>query len=294
MANETAILKARAAQYQASIGVLEQKRAQASEEVAGKTAQLQAARDQLASVNDELVGAQKLLAAQLAPKTRVLELQRTATDLQSSIDVRTSEIASAKRSIAEIELQIDEFKRSWLTDIAQQLTRSQAELAELGPKLAAAEDELARTRIVAPASGQVVGQTIVTEGGVIQAGAKLLDIVPSGGPMVVEARLPLTDIGEVEKGAMADIRLLSTPARMRPHITGTVETISADRLTDERSGQAYYQLRVALTAEDVARAGVELQAGMPVEIVIPTRPRTMLDYLVSPLIDEISGSFRET
>jgi multidrug efflux pump subunit AcrA (membrane-fusion protein) len=110
----------------------------------------------------------------------------------------------------------------------------------------------------------------------------------------VEARLPLTDIGEVEKGATADIRLLSTPARMRPHITGTVETVSADRLTDERSGQAYYQLRVALTAEDVARAGVELQAGMPVEIVIPTRPRTMLDYLISPLIDEISGSFRET
>jgi HlyD family type I secretion membrane fusion protein len=134
---------------------------------------------------------------------------------------------------------------------------------------------------------------MVTQGGVIAAGQTILDIVPQDNPLLVEAQLRLADISDVERGSTADIRLLSVPATSRPELKGSVETVSADRIKDERTGQSYYGLRIALDDEQVAASGLDLQAGMPVQIIIPTRGRTMIDYLVSPLLDEVNGAFRE-
>jgi HlyD family type I secretion membrane fusion protein len=293
MANETAIMRARAQTFEASAGVAQQKRAQLVQQLQGTQAAIIGLNAQLASVNEQLATAQKLFKSQLAQRSQVLQLQRQVADLQSSVEVKNTDIASANEAISEADLQTAGLRRSWLSDVANELNADQAKLAELAPKLAAAQDQLNRAQIVAPASGQVVGQTVFTEGGVIAAGGKILDIVPSNSPMVVDARLPLENIGDVQQGAAADISLLSIPARMRPKIGGKVETVSADRLTDDRSGQSYYLLKVSLNPGDVAKAGMTLQAGMPIEVVVPTRSRTMLDYLVSPLIDEMTGALRE-
>jgi HlyD family type I secretion membrane fusion protein len=293
MASETAIMRARAQTFEASVGVAQQKRAQLVQQLQGTQAAIVGLNAQLASVNEQLATAQKLFKSQLAQRSQVLQLQRQVADLQSSVEVKNTDIAGANEAISEADLQIAGLRRSWLSDVANELNTDQAKLAELAPKLAAAQDQLNRAQIAAPASGQVVGQTVFTEGGVIAAGGKILDIVPSDSPMVVDARLPLENIGDVQQGAAADISLLSIPARMRPKIGGKVETVSADRLTDDRSGQSYYLLKVSLNPGDVAKAGMTLQAGMPIEVVVPTRSRTMLDYLVSPLIDEMTGALRE-
>jgi multidrug efflux pump subunit AcrA (membrane-fusion protein) len=128
---------------------------------------------------------------------------------------------------------------------------------------------------------------------VIQAGARLMDVVPSGSPLIAEARLKLTDVNEVTPGRKADVRMTSINRTERPQISGEVMTVSADRITDQRTGEGYYAVRVRLDQSEVSNSRVSLQAGMPTEIIIPTRPRTLFEYLLSPLADEITGAFRE-
>ena len=195
--------------------------------------------------------------------------------------------------MAEADFEISGLDRERQSAASEDLRANQAALAALSPRLAAAEDALARTDVAATASGTVVGLSVITEGGVVSPGQELLSIIPNDGPMVVEAQMRLADVTDVTQGEVADIRLLAVPASTRPSLSGVVQTISADRVVDDRSGQSYYALRVALDAQQVADARIDLSAGMPVQVVIPTTGRTLIDYLTSPLLDEVSGAFRE-
>jgi HlyD family secretion protein len=150
-----------------------------------------------------------------------------------------------------------------------------------------------RTRITAPASGSVVGLDVFTEGGVVQPGARLMDIVPSDNPLIVAAKLRLSDINDVSVGRRAEVRLTGVNYVERPRLYGTVKTVSADRLTDDKSGEGYFAVEVALEPDDVKKSRVDLQAGMPAEVIVPTRPRTLFEYLLGPLRDELTRAFRE-
>ena len=127
----------------------------------------------------------------------------------------------------------------------------------------------------------------------VEAGASLMEIVPSDSPLFVEARLRLSDISDVKPGQTADIRLNGVPRDIRPKISGTVRSVSADSLADQTTNTAYYALQIELDRADVERAGIALQPGMPVQAIIETQPRTLVEYLVGPLVDEVTGAFRE-
>jgi len=293
MANETRLMAARAQQFETGQSVFEQQKGQLAERAAAAGAQVQSLTNQYQSLAAEVDNARSLLDQQLIERSRVNELERSLASLEADLAAQNAERAAIDKSMAEIDFEIAGLQRDRLAEVTDALRANQSDLASLAPRLAAAEDALARTEIKAPVSGSVVGLDVVTEGGVIAPGAELMGIIPSDNPLVVEARMQLSDVTDVDTGTSADIRLLAVPATTRPTITGTVETISADRIVDERSGQSFYALQVALNPEDVAAAGVDLQAGMPVQVVIPTRGRTMIDYLISPLVDEIGGAFRE-
>lgn len=293
MNSEIALMAARAEQFETSANVLEQQKAQLDERVTSAEAQIAGLETQRASIAGELADAQALLAQQLIERNRVLEQERALNEIDSQISVLRTDIASANKAMAEADFQIAGLGHERQSEVSEGLRANQAALATLTPQLAAAQDALTRTEIVATDNGTVVGLAVYTEGGVISPGQELLGIVPSDAPMIVEAQMRLADVTDVARGETADLRLLSLPASTRPRLSGTVETVSADRVVDERSGQSYYALRIALDAQQVADAGVDLTSGMPVQVVIPTKGRTLIDYLTSPLLDEVSGAFRE-
>jgi HlyD family secretion protein len=222
-----------------------------------------------------------------------MALERNAAQLEADRGQATADIARARQAIGEAETELAKLERARVTDITNELRSVQARIAELGPKIDAAKDVLARTQVTAPATGAIVDLSVFTEGGVVQPGARLLDVVPKDNPLIVDARLQLADVNEVSPGRSADVRLTSLPRSERPTIRGEVLNVSADRLTDERSGQGFYSIQVRLDPQDVRKAGVDLQAGMPTEVVMATRARTLIDYLVSPLVDEMTRAFRE-
>ena len=293
MANETAMMAARRHQFEAETAVLRGKIAELEAQIGGTEAQLAGTSKQRELLKDELGGAEQLYSQGYAPKTRILALQREDARLQADIGGQQANIASMRQQIAQNELEIAKAERARVSEITDQLRTTESKLAELAPKIDAATDVVTRTRITAPATGSVVGLDVFTEGGVIQPGAKLMDIVPSDNPLIVDARLKLTDVNDVATGKRAEVRLSAVNYVERPRLYGTVRTVSADRLTDDKSGQGYYSVEVALDAGDVKRSRIDLQAGMPADVIVPTRPRTLFEYLIGPLRDEISGAFRE-
>jgi HlyD family type I secretion membrane fusion protein len=292
-ASEKAILAARRRQYDAETESLRQRIAQFKEQAAGAIARVDGADRQATLFREELTGARQLAQSGYTPRTRVMALERNLAQVESERGVAEADIARSRQAIGEAEVEIAKLERKRITDIATELRTTQAKIAELAPKIDAARDVLDRTSVTAPATGSVVALSVFTEGGVIQPGAKLLDIVPAEDSLIAEGRLLLSDVDEVRAGRAADIRLTSLPRNERPIIRGEVMTVSADRLTDDRTGQGYYAVRARLDADDVRSARLDLQSGMPVEIVMPTRARTLVAYLVGPLLDEMSNAFRE-
>jgi HlyD family type I secretion membrane fusion protein len=293
IANESATMIARKRQFQTETEVQERKIAQFNEEIGGTRALADGTHKQAQMLQEEINGVEQLLKSGFATKTRWLALQRDKAKLEADQAARNADVARLQEQISQTKQEIARIERARVSEITDQLRSTQTKLAELGPKVAAAQDVVDRTEIKAPATGSVVGLNVFTEGGVVEPGAKLLDVVPTSNPLMAEARLRLTDINEITPGLRAEVRLVSINNVERPTIYGTVQTVSADRLTDEKSGQGYYAVQVALNEADVRKSNIELQAGMPVDVIVPTKPRTLLQYLVSPLRDELAGAFRE-
>jgi len=291
--NEAAIMAARTKLFESELEVIKQKAAQLKEQIIGNQTQYEGLSKQRDLIEEEAKGARELLEKGLTPKTRVLALEREIARLEAEKGAKLSEIARAKEGISQIDSELAKAERARLTEIADQLRAAQASLAEMGPKESAANDVVERTSITAPATGTVVGLAVFTEGGVIQQGAKLLEVVPTSNPLFVEARLPMTQVTDIVPGLRADVRLTSINHAERPNLSGQVLTVSADRLTDDKTGQGFYAVQVKLDENDVKKSRITLLPGMVADVVISTKPRTLVEYLVSPLIDEITGAFRE-
>lgn len=228
------------------------------------------------------------------PKSRILEMQRQIADLTGKRSEDLANIERARRGITELEMKIVLREQEFLKEVEFQLTEVQKRLSALKDQYVAAMDVLQRTEIRAPESGIVLGLRIHTIGGVISPGQPILDIVPQNAELVVEARVMPHDIDKVRKGLNAELRFSAFKMKNTPVAEGEVILVSPDRLIDQTSGIPYYLCKVRLTDKAMkAISGLELQPGMPVEVILKTGKRTFLRYLLSPLLDRIAVSFKE-
>jgi HlyD family secretion protein len=181
-----------------------------------------------------------------------------------------------------------------INEVVQQHRDVQLELFDLTEQLNAARDILARSEIRAPIDGTVVGLKVHTQGGVILPGAPLMDIVPSNDRLVVEARVNPSDIDIVRAGLPARVTLTAFSQRSVAPLKGKVVSVSADRLTNDRSGEPYYLVRVELVG-DISKAlqGASLYPGMQAEVMIVTGAHTALDYFLKPITQSLNRAFRE-
>ena len=162
--------------------------------------------------------------------------------------------------------------------------------------MSASRDVLTRTVLEAPLSGTVFNLQAKTEGGVIRPGEAIMDIVPDGDDLLVDARVPLTDIDVVAIGLEAEVTLSAFPQRNLPKLKGIVRQVAADRMTDDQTGEVFYLARIESKKESLALRGPEseLVPGMPADAMIFTGAQTFFDYLIGPLLDSIDRSFRES
>jgi HlyD family secretion protein len=234
-----------------------------------------------------------------------MQLQREQARLSGERGQFIADVARSRAKISETELQIIQLDQDFRTEVLRDLRETQGKVAELVERMAAAEDQLKRVDIRAPRSGFVNQLTVHTVGGVIGNGETLMQIVPHGDDLIVEAKVAPQDIDQLEQGAHALVRIMSGNQRTMRDLHGILAHVSADLTRDPPSaggapgagGQAslpYYAVRVSLPPAEIERLGdFRLVPGMPAEVFIETYARTPLQYLLKPLREQIARTFRE-
>ena len=273
---------------------LRERIAQLQEEITGLTAQQNSKVKEIGFIERELAGVRELWKQNLVQLTRLTALEREATRLDGERGQLIAAAAQAKGKIAETSLQILQIDQDIASDVAKELREVDGKIGEFIERKVAAEDQLKRVDIRAPQDGTVFQLAVHTVGGVITAGDPIMLIVPEADNLSVEAKVNPQDIDQLQLNQKAILRFTAFNVRTTPEIEGIVTRISADTSSDQRTGQSYYTIRIAMAADQLERLGdVKLLPGMPVEAFVQTGDRTMLSYLIKPLHDQFMRAFRE-
>lgn len=284
----------RKANIEGQTNILKQRMAQLDDEIVGLQAQEDSAGNQLKLINEEISVVQKLLEKGNAQRPRLLALQRQGANLQGTKGQYQAQIAKAKQAITEAELQITNTQTRFINEVMDSLKETQVQIADLEERRRAAQDILDRIIIAAPQSGIVTDLQFHTKGGVITPGAKIMDLVPQDDQLVVEARVSLQDRDIIYENLKARIRLTAYPTRRIPIIEGVVTQISPDKFVDNMTHESYYKVRITIDEKELHNLkDVELQPGMPVDVLIVTGARSLVSYIMSPITNSFSRAFRE-
>jgi protease secretion system membrane fusion protein len=252
-------------------------------------------RSQLALLTEELTNTRGMVKEGYAPRNRQLEVERMVAESNAAIADLTGNGLRVSRQVAELTQRSLARKQEYRKEIESQLSDVTREVQSDVEKFVAVTADLDRMEIKAPANGQVVGLTVQTVGAVLQAGQKLLDVVPDQQTLLLEAHIPPHLIDKVQTGLMADIRFNSFAHSPQLVVDGKVMSVSGDLLTDPQQPQySYYLARVQVTPGGMKTLGArQMQPGMPAEIVIKTGERSLLTYLMHPLTKRMAASMKE-
>ena len=295
---QRAQLQARSGSLSAQSSVLGQRARQLTEQQTGFAQQRASVREQQRIINEELVGLKELEKKGFASMNRVRALERGLEELRGREAALTSEIARAGEGKGETSMQSLSLRKTSLEEVAAELRDTQTRLSDILPKLIGAREQMQNLTLRAPTSGQVVGLAVFTVGGVVTPGQTLMEIVPDTRKLVIQAQVNPTDADDVYQGQKAQVRFLSVHDRTLPMLEGTVRTISADRLKDEKSGQTFFEAEIEVAPNELAKVREvlgqgQLRPGLPVEVVLSTRKRTALNYLLEPLTVHFWRALRE-
>jgi len=255
---------------------------------------LSSRRNQLGLINDELKQTRELVKEGYAPRNRQLELERMVADANGAIADMLGNIARTQSAIGQMRQQLISRQQDYRKEVEGQLTDVTSQVQTDEPKLRALADDISRIEIKSPATGQVVGLAVQTVGGVVQAGQKLMDVVPDNELLLVETRVAPNLIDRIKPGLPVDIRFSSFANSPQLVVEGRVVSISGDLLSDPQNNAMYYLSRVSVTPEGYKKLGKRvLQPGMPVDVVFKTGERSLLTYMLHPLSKRLAAAMKE-
>lgn len=249
---------------------------------------------QLQRFAEEVEGLREMVKEGYTPRNKQLELERQMAETTSAIADLTGNIERGRRAVAEMKLRSVQHVQEYRKEVDTQLADVRREVQADADKFKAAGEELTRTTIRSPTDGQVVGLAAQTVGGVISPGQKLMDIVPRHETLLLETKVPPHMIDRVWPGKDADVRFSAFAHSPMLVVQGRVDSVSSDLITEPQTNQSYYLARVSLTEQGMKSLGSrQMQAGMPAEVVIRTGERTLLTYLLHPLLKRMAASLKE-
>lgn len=229
----------------------------------------------------------------LYPRNRHQELRRQYANALAARADANAAIARLRNQIAETRARATVREQEYRKEVDAQLAEASQNARAASERLIALTEELARTEIRAPVDGVVVGLQTHTVGGVVAPGGRVMDVVPAGDSFIVESQVPPALIKYIRAGLPAQLRFSVLDPRHTPVVNGEVITVSADLLTDER-GNSFYVARIEVPTKALADLGyTQVRPGMPVEAIIITGERSLLQYLFKPLADRLARGLKE-
>lgn len=275
-------------------GILQENIHGAEEQIRGLRQVQGSRRAQIKFLNEELEGVRSLAAEGYVTRNRMLELERSAAELNAALAQNIADIGRARNQIAELKLRTLQLEQNFQKEVQSQLTDAQKEASALTDRLRSLDYEVTHTVIRSPIDGIVLGLNASTIGGVIQAGSVIMNVVPANEPLQVDAQIPVQAIDKMTPGLPVNITFPAFNHAQTPSIPGRVLTVSADRLVDETNKQPYYLAQIEVTPEGMDKLGSNrIRAGMPATVTIITGERNLMSYLMKPMLDRVDNAFKE-
>jgi HlyD family secretion protein len=292
---QQALFDARLKTMQREIEVMRERETQIQEQIAGSTSQIEALERQSTLIEEELKGQRKLLKKGLAQASRVLALERESARLEGQRGEMVAQAAQLKGQISETEIEVLRMQATRREEAISNLRDLGYRELELKERRLALKEQLSRLDVRAPLAGTVLDMTVFALKSVVRPADPILYIVPSDTPLVVDAQVDPRQIDSVHVGQDALLRFSAFSYRTTPQLWGRVTLVSADAITDQKTGRSYYRAEVEIKDGEIAKLeDKKLVAGMPVEVFIQTGKRTPFDYLVKPITDYFGRAMRES
>lgn len=278
--SQVAVLRARTAQFEATIG--------------SATSQREAQTRMLALLRAEEENTATLLRQGLSRLPQLLAIQRQVASVEGNIADLGNQIERSRAQIAEAEQEMTRLRDQRAQEVSAELREVRVRLAEAEERLRAAEDVSTRLEITAPEAGTVLNLRVFTLGAVVRPGDPVMDLVPQDDRIIAEVNVQPNDIEVIHPGLVAEIRLPAFKQRLVPYLHGHVTFVASDVTQDERRGLAFYRVHIDIDQDQLrALEGVQLRPGMMVEAQIRTGERSFARYLLQPVFDSFHRAFRE-
>lgn len=294
IAAQRALFRARMESHRGQMSMLESRITQGRAQAQGLAAQQRARVRERNLMDAELKGVRQLFQRGFANQQRLTALERDAARLDGEVSRLASDRARADAQVSEAQLALAQERKAFLERTIDELRQVQSQLNELEERRKALSARVARAEIRAPSAGRVHALAIHTKGGVIEPARPILQIIPRGERLVVEARIAPRDVDKVRQGQTAKVGFPAFNANQTPRLAGRVTRISPAELQGDQ-GETYFTAEIEIPPDELAAigAGQRLVPGMPAEVFITTGARSILSYLLKPLTDAMFRAFRE-
>ncbi|MDU9007127.1 HlyD family type I secretion periplasmic adaptor subunit [Sedimentitalea todarodis] len=275
--------------------ILEERVDELRQQLNGQITRKETIEKRLDIVETDLADIQGLFDKGLVTKTRYTARRENQIALEGDLGMVASQIEGVRQRISETKERILQIRRERAMRISSERQAVKQQIFDIRQRLVANEDVRERSLVRAPVTGRVIGLKVAAPGEVVLQGQEILRIVPKDAVYLAEGRVRPSDVEEVKEGLEARVRLTAYNFRTTPPVEGFVSHVSADSMTDPNSGLQYYLVKVQVS-EDALEAlpDVELQAGMPAQIMITTGEQTVADYVLGPLMAGAETALRES
>ena len=280
-------LQSELARRSARTAVLRQRISQLEAQIEGERQQKAITKGQIDIVRDQINSLEPLLAKGFATKKSYLDLKQAEAALTSGLVAHDNTVLRLNEAIGEVRLELISLQSETVRAVNSELEKIQLDRAVAEQTLTASRDRLARTEIKAPETGTVNGLAYKALGAVVRAAEPLMEIVPTDDKLVIEAQVRLKDIDDIRPGQSVRIVFSGLP-RVRPHEThGEVSFVPASAISDQKSQESFYKVVVVVNKDRLSKdvPGLELVAGMPAEVYFLSGQRTLLDYVIEPVVN---------
>jgi adhesin transport system membrane fusion protein len=284
--NEQALFRSRQDRLGTELEILRRQAEQRGQELAELKSRLARAERSFALAGQELDLMQSVGGAQrVVPRGDLLRLQRQVSDLKGEVEQARLAIPRAETAMREAQKRIENATSTFRSEAQRELNTTEAEMAGLKEVVTAGEDRVRRTEVRSPVRGTVKTIKVNTIGGVVQPGADLIEIVPLEDTLLVEAQVRPADIAFLSPGLPAMVKITAYDFSIYGGLKGTVEDISADTITNDR-GESFYRVRVRTERNALGTDAKPLRIipGMTAQVDVLTGQKTVLDYLLKPIL----------
>lgn len=273
--------------------VLRRRIDQLSSQIQGANGQLASMNTQKSLIEQELEGMRRLEAQGFVPGTRIRALERSVAEVDGETNARRADAARLGSGVGEVQLQIAQVDQQYAAQIALALRDAEGELAGLQSDWTAARTRLQASQLRAPVAGTVMSLEVNTVGSAVGVGQKVAEIVPSDPSLSMEVRFSARDVAGLAPGQHAQVKFVSLKGRNVPPLNGRIVRLSPDSVTDEKSGAVYYTASVSVPRAELDRLesamgqSGDIRPGLPIDVVVPLRKRTLLAAILEPLTSSL-------